>query len=397
MTSTTDRTGRRTRSRPSWDLVIVGGGISGAAALWFATAAGMRTLLVERDHIAAGPTGSSTANVRRHYSTGALAEIASESFRTYANFDRLTGRAPVLFRVGVALVVSAGELAVFEASVSRLQSLGARVSLLGPAEVAALVPGLELDGIAAAVYEPEGGYADAAAAANGFVEAAVSAGATSWTRTRVTRLRIEAGTATGVDLDDGRRISARRVLLAAGPWTNELLGPIGRAVSTFAERNAIAVIQLPDSARHALPCVFSDRPRRYYARPDGDSVIFVGGRTSGTAPTDRIDDFDASVPLAESAELVARVSDRLPRLRSAGIRPGFAGLYDVSPDGFPIVGPVPGIEGLFVWCGTSGHGFRLAPGLAAQLVERLRGRPTPLLDYFRLDRSYGPTGELTPR
>jgi len=388
--------GSRSRAG-SFDLVVVGGGISGASALWHASAIGMRALLLERHHLAAGPSGSSTANVRRHYSTPALAHVAAESFGFYSDFHRLTGFDAGFDRVGVLLAVAAHEVEAFAASVSRLRARGARVDLLGPMEIAARIPGARLDDVAAAVYEPDGGYADATAAVNGFAEGAVRAGASIRTRTRVSAVRVDAGRVTGVELADGRHVRSPRVLLAAGPWTNDVLATVGSSVPTFAERNVVAVLHLPGRAKTVLPSVFSDRSRRYYARPDGESVILLGGRTSRTAPVDGLDRFDRAVPLDESAEIVGRAGERLPQLGTADIRPGFAGLYDVSPDGLPIVGPVPGVKGLFVWTGTSGHGFRLAPGLAALLVERMGGRRAQLLDHFRMDREYTPTGELTPR
>jgi glycine/D-amino acid oxidase-like deaminating enzyme len=67
----------------------------------------------------------------------------------------------------------------------------------------------------------------------------------------------------------------------------------------------------------------------------------------------------------------------------------------MSPDGFPIVDAVPGYAGLFVVSGTSGHGFKLAPGLGALAADLVQGRRSPLLEPLRFDRDFSPTGELS--
>jgi sarcosine oxidase subunit beta len=67
----------------------------------------------------------------------------------------------------------------------------------------------------------------------------------------------------------------------------------------------------------------------------------------------------------------------------------------MSPDGFSIVDAVPGVAGLFVVAGTSGHGFKLAPGLGALAAELVQGRRSPLLEPLRFDRDFSPTRELS--
>jgi sarcosine oxidase subunit beta len=101
------------------------------------------------------------------------------------------------------------------------------------------------------------------------------------------------------------------------------------------------------------------------------------------------------VPIAESSEHVERATPRIPALETLGIRPGYAAVYDMSPDGFPIVDEVPGVRGLIVMAGTSGHGFKLAAGLGGLVSDLAQGRRSSLLRPFRFDREFGPTGELS--
>jgi sarcosine oxidase subunit beta len=139
--------------------------------------------------------------------------------------------------------------------------------------------------------------------------------------------------------------------------------------------------------------VWSDRIRSYYARPEGDALVLLGGPTSQTGLVPSADGLDPTVSLEESAEHLARATPCIPALGSLGIRPGYASIYDMSPDGFPIVDSVPGITGLFVMAGTSGHGYKLAPTMARLVAELVQGRRSRLLNPFRMERSFAPTGE----
>jgi sarcosine oxidase subunit beta len=73
-------------------------------------------------------------------------------------------------------------------------------------------------------------------------------------------------------------------------------------------------------------------------------------------------------------------------LEQLGVRKGYAGLYDMSPDDNPIIDTVAGIDGLFLACGSSGHGFKLGPAVGEALADWAMGKRSSLLDPFRLNR-----------
>lgn len=377
------------------DVIVVGGGIYGASITYHLAVAGVDVGLVERSHLADGPTGRSSANVRLHYTTPELAEIAWQSFGIMDRFGELTGADNGFVRVGVLYGIAPEHAAAFEANVRRLASLGEPIETRSVAEMADLVPGFRLDGLAMGVWEPRTGYADPVGTAHGFSQRARELGATVRVNTPVARLRAEDGRIRGVDLEDGRTMTADRVVVAAGPWSRGLLAGLGIDLPIYPERHAITLVSAPGGGRAAVPSVWSDRIRRYYARPEGDELVLIGGTTSRTVRIDDADRFDETVALEESAEHVERATPRIPALEGLGIRPGYAGAYDMSPDGFPIADEVPGVRGLVVMCGTSGHGFKLAPALGRLVAELSLGGRSALLARFRFDRSFGPTGELS--
>jgi glycine/D-amino acid oxidase-like deaminating enzyme len=378
------------------DVVVVGGGVYGASILFHLASDAVDAMLLERRHLADGPTGRSSGNVRLHYTTAQLAEIARRSFELMDRFGEIVGGDSGFMRVGVLYGVQPEDAAQFEASVGRLAAAGEPIETRTVAEMAELVPDFDLGGIALGVWEPRSGYADPVGTTRGFADAARALGSEIRVTTAVVRLLVDSGRVAGVELSDGSTVHADRVVVAAGPWSRPLLGTAGIGLPTYPERHAITLVATPDGrSRQVVPCVWSDRIRRYYARPEGDSLVLLGGVTSKTKRISDADAYDERVSLTEASEHVERAAPRIPALGTLGIRPGYAGVYDMSPDGFPIVDEVPGVRGLFVMAGTSGHGFKLAPALGRLVSELVRGHRSPLLAPFRFDRDFAPTGELS--
>jgi sarcosine oxidase subunit beta len=377
-----------------YDAIVVGGGVYGASILYHLAISGASAALFERHALASGPTGRSSGNVRLNYSTPELAEIARRSYAVMNQFHELTGADNGFRRVGVLYAVSPDEVSAVEASVARQLAAGSPIEIRSAAEVAELVPGFDIDGIAIGVWEPMSGYADPVGTTTGFADKARSLGATIRVNSSVAHLLVEDCRIRGVQLADGSRAAAKRVIVAAGPWSRRLVGEHGVDLPLIAERHAITLVDAPQGSRAVVPCVWSDRPRHYYARPEGEGVVLIGGRTSRTGLVNDPDRFDETVPVDESAEHVRRASGRIPALETLGIRTGYASIYDMTPDAFPIVDAIPSIMGLFIMAGTSGHGFKLAPGMGQAIVRLALRDRDPVLRPFRIDRTFGPTGEL---
>lgn len=377
------------------DIIVVGGGVFGASIAFHLAKMGAPPLLLERRHLADGPTGLSSANIRLHYTTPELAEIAWMSWQMMDQFEEQVGGDNGFMRVGVLYGIAPEHAEIFESNVGRLASSGRPIETRSVAEMADLVPGFDLDGIAMGVWEPRSGYADPAGTTLGFAAGAQRLGASVRVNSAVAHLLVEDGRINGVELGDGTRLTTSRVVVAAGPWSRRLLDDVGVDLPTYPERHAITIVAATNGSHAVVPCIFADRLNRVYMRPEGDESVLLGGMTSRSLPVEDADLVETTVPLEESAEHIDRASARVPALASMGIRPGYASVYDMSPDGFPIVDAVPGIAGLYVAAGTSGHGFKLSAGIGRLVADLVTDRPTPLLDRFRFGRDFGPTGEIS--
>jgi sarcosine oxidase subunit beta len=106
----------------------------------------------------------------------------------------------------------------------------------------------------------------------------------------------------------------------------------------------------------------------FYFHREGAGVLFGMG-DPGDAPT-----FDTTVQWDFLPTVVEAAVKRLPALGDAAISHAWAGLYEVTPDANPIIGPAPGVEGLFLIGGFSGHGFQHAPAAGRLLADLIAGR-----------------------
>lgn len=369
------------------DVVVVGGGCIGAsAAFYLAQARAGRVVLVERDRVGSGPTARTVGIVRLHYSHEPLVELARRSLERFVHFEELTGKSADFTQTGFLLLAPATELEGLAANVALQRRLGVRAEVLTPEEVARLDPRLDLEGVAGAAYEPEAGYADGYATATGFAAAARRLGVEVWEGTSAQELQVASGRVGGVQTSRGL-VSCSRVLVAAGVWTAALLRTVGVDFPVVASREQVVQLAPPPSFGR-LQLVVEDLGLGFYARPETGGTVLAG--VLEEEPEQIVPDPDR-FNTGVDWDFVERVgtlwSRRYPSGAQAEFRGGYASLYDVTPDWQPVLGPVEGVEGLFVAAGFSGHGFKLSPSLGEELARWVCGQqPTVDLRMFSLRR-----------
>ena len=131
-----------------------------------------------------------------------------------------------------------------------------------------------------------------------------------------------------------------------------------------------------------------------YYRPEGRHLTLIGSSSPFEGMEDEAVEVDRTPDPADEAMLVERFCQRFPTEESAGLRRGYTGIYDCSPDLQPILGPVPGIEGLHVAAGFSGHGFKLSPITGQLIAEKILDGRTSLVDIDLFSPARFTTGAL---
>jgi glycine oxidase len=234
------------------------------------------------------------------------------------------------------------------------RDLGLAAEWLEPAEARELEPGLSPD-IAGGLWLPDESQVHAPRLTQALALQAVRLGATVLEGMPVGSLENADGRVTGVRTTSGG-ISAGAVVLAAGAWSSFVQG--GHAAVEPVKGQMVAGTLSPAcSPRHIVW-----GPGAYLV-PKPDGQLLVGA-------TEEPGCFDTRPTLGAIAGLVQSGSRVLPSLANMPLNTAWAGLRPASPDRRPLLGPVPGVEGLFLATGHFRNGILLAP-LTAKLMAEL--------------------------
>ncbi len=343
------------------DIVIVGGGINGSSIAYHLGRRGIRNVvLIEKGHIASGPTGRSSGVVRQHYTQETLSAMARDSVRVFEHFRDEVGGDAGFVQCGVVFLASSENQAVLAATVDMHKRIGIRESLLSQRELKKMEPQLVEGDVAVGAHDPDGGYADPALAANSFADAARRLGVEIMQRTTVTSLRIEGGKIAGVQTDKGE-IASRTVINAAGPWGAKLAAMVGIEIPMMVTRHAVVVLQRPPAWRNPTP-VWGDLIGGWYFKPDGEAGIMVGSVQDDHRSVDA-DNYADTVSHDEIETASSAIVRRFPVMEEGTARKGWAGVYDVTPDSQPVIDRIANVPGFYCAVGFSGHGFKIAPAV----------------------------------
>jgi glycine/D-amino acid oxidase-like deaminating enzyme len=359
------------------EVAVVGGGVMGASIAYHLTAAGIDdVVLYERDTLASGPTGRSTALIRLHYSQPLLVRMAAHGLELYSSFRGAVGADSGFTRTGLLIGAPEHDRGALEHNVSVGRAEGAEAELLSAEQVEELEPRLQADGLVFA-YEPRAGYCDPYLVTAGFAEAARRAG-----------VAVEEGTA----VDSLLGLDARTVVVAAGPWSPALLLQAGYELP-------VRVVQA-EIGRYRLPAGFSPPPAvadfteaQLYFIPREGGLLEVGSLDPRHA--EQPIDPDACPEGASRETLSGYRRGLIGRLRGADRghwRGSWSAVYDVTPDWHPAIGFV--AENVIVAAGFSGHGFKLAPAVGVTVAELVRDGRASTYDIGLLDPGRFERGEL---
>jgi glycine/D-amino acid oxidase-like deaminating enzyme len=368
------------------EVIVVGGGIIGATTAWELAREGVDVLLLEAKRFGEQSTGKSAAIVRCHYSNPQVVRMAVRSRETFRRLPLLLECDPVYHRCGWLFLVDEEntELAIANAQMQAEEGVDAvEVDDLGE-----YLPGIEPAGVAYSLWEPDAGFADPVAATRAYVAAAQRAGARALEGTAVTSLEAHEGAIRGARVA-GELLECSRLVLAAGPWTLELARSVGLELPLEITREQDVVYDT--GSERNVPCAVSSQVDRVYMRPvpgRGDGRLLVG--RGFPKAYERVDPerYDETVDDGFELDVRTRVASRVPRLTGMKAVGGRVGLYDVTPDWHPILGAVPGFEGLFLATGGSGHCFKLAPAIGELVSAQILGRRLDYADAgdFSLER-----------
>ncbi len=366
------------------DVVVIGAGVMGASIAWqLSRRKAGRVLVLDKGDVASGGSGRSSALVRMHYSHAPEVALAKLSYEMFVAWPEMLGLPGHFKKTGFIRLVPEPEIERLRKNVEMHRGFGIDARVLSRQELQEVAPAWDFSDVSAGAYEPDSGYGDGAGVAGDFLLRAREAGVEYRSGTKAESLKVEAGRVCGVVVPDGVG-EAAQVVVATGPWCRALVAAVGFDPPVESEFHEVALLKNPPGLESIGPAGI-DSPTETYFRSEAGGLTLIGDfyGKRGIDP----DAIGIGASQEGMLRLVERSSRRIPALAEAGLFRGVAGCYDMSPDARPLMGPVPGVEGLHLVAGFSGTGFKISPAVGVVIAELLTGARTSVdITSFRPSR-----------
>jgi sarcosine oxidase subunit beta len=369
------------------EVVIVGAGIAGLALARELIALGQRDIvIVERGYPGSGATGRNVARIRAMQLTEELTHVALACQAKYDRMGEELGFNVLFYRLGYAWVLyEDAEVERMRPIVEMHHRIGVGSALLSPDDTLRRLPVLTGgDPIAGAVLNDDAiVHHDAVVWAHLEHLAGAPAGAvTLLPDTQVQRIERDGSGVREVVTDRGP-IATRHVVNAAGGWTADLDAMAGVIAPNKPHRREVLVTAPVQRAIEAAVTFYRPTEGWFNQTLRGEIVMGVVDPAEPAGVEQR------STPafLQRTAAVITR---KAPALADATVIRQWAGMYDITPDHQPLVGPTAQLAGWWQANGWSGRGMLLAPYLAELLAARMTGGVAhPRLAMFDPDRFDG--------
>ena len=363
------------------DVVVVGAGVVGCSVAYYLSRQGVKVKLVERDGIGSGASTHATGFLSllgAEFSQGPSFETALAAYREFPDvvkdLEETTG-IDLLYqrRPSLRLALEEEEETLIKDLMSWQQDL-VRVKWIGPDEVHEVEPRLTRQ-IRGAAYEDESAQLDSYRLTLALAQAAEKRGAELQLRP-VTGFLGDSSRVTGVRTATGD-IECGTVVIAAGTWSSSFGDALNFAIPVRPLKGERLILRFDGPP---LPVLISS-PKRGHMISRLDGVLSVGSTGGRDYDQNNLflgEEYDSVPTETAKLELLQRAIDVLPGLESAELVEQLAGSRPLSPDRMPIIGPVPGVEGIVLATGHSTKGIHLGPITGRIVTEYIRAGCGPI-------------------
>lgn len=354
----------------SAEVVVIGGGAIGTSIAFHLAEAGVRdVVLLERAELGHGSTCKAAGGVRAQFSDELNIRLGARSLEAFTRFGQRPGQEIDLHQVGYLFLLSTqADVEAFTRDVALQNELGVSSRMIDVAEAKALSPMIDPGGLLAAAYSPADGHCTPESVVLGYASAARGHGARICTRVAVTGIDGADGAARTVRTDHGP-IVAGTVVCAAGAWSAAIGELAGCPLPVTPLRRQIVFTEPLPGLAPVVPFTI-DFATSFYFHREGPGLLL------GMSDPDQEPGFDLDYSEAWLPGLGAAMQARAPQLLDVGLRNGWAGLYEDTPDHNALIGR----SGDFLYAtGFSGHGFLQAPAVG-EVIRDLYLDREPFVD-----------------
>ena len=352
--------------REKFDIVVVGGGISGCATFFeLSKQRDLKIALVESAEIASKTTGESGGYIRRFNTDPFLASLASESFDYYQNFESEVGASCEFRKTGLVSLVTEANFETLKGQITELQAAGHEVIIKRKAPTASLQAANYAESGHVFIYEPGLGNIDTRLACRGWVEAAQKNGGRLFENQKVLNIIHSNNRIQGIETTGGI-IEAETIILSAGAWSKALLAPLPIDSSQITARSF--QYNIYKGAAQQLDTAFMDNIEGFYTAPFRNGSVFAG-----TLGQDRLVDNGLNFDHQKDAE-IAETLHQLMRKHFSWVdgaeRFVIQRSYDAyTDDGRGVVKSFTELPGLILASGWSSGGIKSAPAVARRVSK----------------------------
>ncbi len=360
-------------------VVVIGGGVTGCSVAYHLAKAGWTdVVLVEKAELTSGSTCHAAGLVTQFNPSPTMMRFRRYSVELYNELG-------VFEELGSLRIASSPEsLKELERGASRARGIGLDVDVISAAEALERMPAASPEHLYGAIWIGADGCVDPHTATHALAAAARELGASIRTHTRVTGVELGPVHEVRAVLTEHGRIETEHVVNAAGMWAPQVSAMVGAftpSVPVDHQHIALEAVrgyELP----HDMPC-FRDTDNLVYGRSEAGGVLFGGYEPNPVARwTDGVPWRHSAATLPADpdrfAQLMAGAVRRFPFLDDAGVVALVCHPDAMTPDGNPLLGPVPGVPGYWLAAGLSLNGFGGAGGMGRTLAEWMTAGETEL-------------------
>ena len=374
------------------EVVIAGAGIVGSSIAYHLSEQGVTdVILLEREtHQGKGSTGKSMGGVRAQFSTDVNIRMSLYSIPFYASFEERLGH-PAGYRPQGYMFCATTErhLEYLKCNYERQVAAGlAEVRLIDTQEIHDRVPQLRVDDVIGGSFCPTDGFVDPYSVMTGYTLKALERGVKLWREAEITGVRVDGSSVVAVETSKGP-ISTRKLVNACGAWSAAVARMAGFDLPVEPLRRMLVPSEPFDKVSHASPMTI-DMSTGFHFRPEGRGMLLAWNDLSETPG------FKLNFERSFVEKILTHAVSRVPVMEEMEVNPSraWAGLYEMTPDHHPVLGPAPGLDGFYFANGFSGHGVMHSPATGKILADLILRGETDLIDWRLLDYGRFAEGRL---
>jgi sarcosine oxidase subunit beta len=370
--------------KTSYDAIIIGGGVLGCSIAYALAKAGVKDIaILERHYLASGSTGRCGGGFRQQWSTEANTRLAMASVKKFETIDAELEYKTECFQGGYLILAHTdAEVEQFEKNVAMQRKLGLKVDMVDPAEAGKLNKFLDTRVIKKATWCPKDGHINPFLLTQAYANASRRLGVDIHLWTNVTGLMKKSNQF--FVLTDKGTLQANKVFNCAGAFSRSIGAMMNVDIPVDPYRHEILVTEPVERLWDMMVISFTVG---LYSRQEmnGGMVMGMGD------PNEPVGTYVGS-SMHFMYEMTKRFTTLFPKLAKLRIVRQWAGLYEMTPDAQPILGPVDEVENFYQASGFSGHGLMLAPAVSELLAELVTtGKTSMPIDDLHVNRFRGQT------